>query len=282
MMPLAYAEHRVVAAQSVPAVVPAADSSSLRSGALLGHLKPLDRYAAYAEAEALRDLEQNKRALYSTKLPLAGILGTMSYLLHTTLDKSTRLVKDFSTLLNAQASVYEEIGRLYQEAVQHGQQMPAELNESLSQLRDSLKRGNPPHLVMDYMHRVRNASAGHVQTSLLDSHMQAYSQSIERILKNKAGLQAVAKEPMILKRLGMTKMSAQRLASHDSTGFLEALFQNILSDKDFGRLGKVFSRLGQVHGRIARLVAFGVSTAVGGYFIIDNERKTNEIIQRAS
>ena len=240
------------------------------------------RQVAIHEDAAMKQLKRNKHVLYTQKLPAAGLLGTITYLLWTTLNSSTGIVKDFVTLMNSQDSILDEIRGIFKRSATQGVELGDELKGSLAQLRETLMSGNSPIDAARYMDGVREHAAGKVHTANLDNALQDYVATTERIFKNKKGLQAIAGEPMVLKLMGVSKKTAQSMAIHDREQFMRELFGKVLTGVDVSVFRKVFSRLDEVHARTARLISMAVSIGLAGYFMIDNELKTTKIAKGAA
>lgn len=237
----------------------------------------MQRTAAYQEAEAVARIEASKHSLYAMKLPMAGLLGTITYLLWTTLNSNGTIVKDFVRLVNTQQDILDEVNGIFSRSAREGFDLPEALKGSLSQLRDTLQAGSSPSDAARYMDEIRRHSTPRVQTTNLDNYLQQYISTTDRIFRNKKGMQAIASEPMVLKLLGVTKKTARRMAAHDRELFMQELMGKVMSGVDMSVFKKVFSRLDHVQFRIARLISAGVSIGLGGYFIIDNELKTKKL-----
>ncbi len=239
--------------------------------------KALDKAAAIREAEALARIEKSRHDLYTMKLPLSGLLGTVTYLLWTTLNHNGSIVKDFVSLLQSQQDIVEEINGIYGRSAREGFELPSALKGSLAQLRDTLQAGNAPTDAARYMDEIRRYASGQVQTANLDSALQQYIAATDRIFRNKKGLEALAGEPLVLKLMGVSKKTAQAMARHNREQFMQELLGKVMGGIDLSVFRKVFSRLDHVQFRVARLIAAGVSLGLAGYFIIDNEIKTKRL-----
>lgn len=238
---------------------------------------PLEKAAAIREAEAMARIEKSRHDLYTMKLPLSGLLGTVTYLLWTSLNRNGSIVKDFVSLLQSQQDIVEEINGIYGRSAREGFELPSALKGSLAQLRDTLQAGNAPTDAARYMDEIRRYASGHVQTANLDSALQQYIAATDRIFRNRKGLEALAGEPLVLKLMGVSRKTAQAMARHNREQFMQELLGKVMGGIDLSVFKKVFTRLDHVHFRVARLLAAGVSLGLAGYFIIDNEIKTKRL-----
>lgn len=231
----------------------------------------VDHFHEQAVLEQFQAQQRGRDArhkLNTQEMPLCVGLGFLIYAIGKSLDPSARVMNNFSQVLKQNQELRTSLHGLNDNFIATEGKVPTEVRVPLAQLRTMLEASDiRPSDMMGYIDRIKMLASGH-HPGLSDLAQQAdrYKTLLKRIVTDTEGLELLATEPRLLRRMGLSEYKAREIARKNPDAFIGQLFQKGLSGAQFDTLQTIFKQLGERQNLIVRLAAFTIPGILYGYY----------------
>lgn len=225
--------------------------------------------ASLAQAQAQQLRNNGKHKLNTQQMPLCLGLGFMIYAIGKSLDPTARVMNNFGQLLKQNQELRTTLHGLNDNFIATDGKVPAEVRVPLAQMRTMLEASDiRPSDMVGYIDRIKSLAGGGRHPGLSDLAQQAdrYKTLLKRIVTDTEGLELLATEPRLLRRMGLSEYKAREMARKNPDAFIGQLFQKGLSGVQFDTLKIIFKQLGERQNLIVRLAAFTIPGILYGYY----------------
>lgn len=213
--------------------------------------------------------EEARHKLLAIQTPFCVALGGLIYWLGMRMNPGGRVMRNFIELLTQNRQLRTALDGINQQLVKAQGQVPEALRVPLGQLAGALQSSDirPSHLY-PYMDQIRTmAGTSNPHLSALADRVDRYQALLKRIMNDRRGLELLADEPALLRKMSLSRWKALEMTRKDPEGLFIRLFQQGLSDdRQLSAFLSLFKTLGTRQNLIVRLAAFAVPGFLYGYF----------------
>lgn len=220
--------------------------------------------------DAIRKKESHlTKRLYGLELPLSGLTGALVYILALQATPKNKLIDDFMDFYESTVQVRRQINRVNDQVLAQGIALKPDFKTAMGRLKLAMQGGQKISTIQSLIGDLMRYDTGVGGTEQLLAAARQYRYAYGNILSNRKGLEAFAKEPLVVKTLsGLPENEAKRLLSQDPQKFVATICQNLMRIEKPEQLEIVLSRVGGAQKRLARLLGVMTAIGLGGFFTV--------------
>jgi hypothetical protein len=224
---------------------------------------------ALEEARERLRWEEARHKLLAVQTPFCVALGGLIYLLGMRMNPAGRVMRNFTELLTRNGQLRRTLSTLNRHLVTSHGQVPEALRVPLGQLAGVLQASDiRPSQMYPYLDQIRiPAGSANPHLSVLADQVQRYKAVVKRVMRDRQGLELLADEPVLLRKMALTSWKAREMARKNPEELFVRLFRQGLSDdRQLNGFLSIFKTLGTRQNLIVRLAAFSIPGFLYGYF----------------